>query len=116
MTLVCYDNIEGVYRDVQLDRIIIEFLIAGVKNRIATEEIDGHPLNGADIHEGVTRVWIGQVRPRQNFRIEFLLLVEVASLESLAIDLVDSVELQSRFRLEGSKCEHSLSGQSSTIH
>jgi len=94
MALVGDYQIKGVDRNVQLLGVLIKFLVPRSKNGISTKEVNGHPLNCADVHEGVTCIRVRQVSLRKHLRIVLLILVEVATLEPLAVDLIDFVELQ----------------------
>src|ERR1019366_1608887 len=116
MTLVCYDQIKGVNRDVQFRGVFINFLVPGSKDGVSTEEVDSHPLDCADVYEGVTCVRVCQVRTRQHLGIVLLILVEVSALEPLTVNLVNLVELESRFRLERSESQHCLCSKCPPIY
>src|SRR6059036_1886826 len=53
---------------------------------------------------------------RKYLGIELLVLIEVFTLEALAINLVNFIELQSWFRLECGECSHGLGGQSTAVY
>src|ERR1035441_9298449 len=107
MTLVRNDQIEGMDRNIQFCGVLIKFLVSSSKDRVPTEEIYRHPLNGADINEGMTGVRVCQIRTRQHPWVKLLFFIEVARLEPLAVDLINLVKFQSRLRLEGGKCQYS---------
>src|SRR5438128_1171605 len=100
MALVGNDYVERVDWNVHLLRVFIDGLIADVKNRIATEQIDRPALNGRDVNEGVTLFGIEKIGIRKHRRIELLALVKVFAMKTLAINLVDLIELQSGFWFE----------------
>ena len=82
---------------------------------MTTEQVDGHPLNRADVDERVPGSRILQIRLWQHLGVEFLVFAEVPFLKALAVDFVDMVELQSRFRLEGSEGTDRLGCQRTTV-
>src|ERR1700693_3198353 len=61
MTLVGNHQIEGVNRNVQFGCIFIQLLVPGSENRIPTKQVDGHPLDSADVNKSKTRIWMGQI-------------------------------------------------------
>src|SRR5689334_11809663 len=94
MALIGDDEVECVDRELFLRRILINILIADVEDRIAAEEVDGHPLNGGDIHESVAGLWLFEVALRQQVRIKLILPLQVLALEALMVNLVDLVEFE----------------------
>jgi hypothetical protein len=83
---------------------------------LSTEQVDGHPLDGRHVHESMARLGVGQVGSGQYLWVELLIIPEVFAMEPLAVDLVHLVELQARFRLEGSECPDGLSGQGAAVN
>ena len=55
VTFVRDDEIKRMDRDIHLICILINRFIVGSKNRAAPEEVDRHPLDGADIDKRKTR-------------------------------------------------------------
>lgn len=71
MTLVSNNQIEGMDRNIQLRSLLIEFLIPGGENGISTEEVNGHPLDRADVDESMTGIRVRQVRLDNTFGSNF---------------------------------------------
>src|SRR5690606_7033202 len=103
VALVGDNEVERVDRDIELGRVRLVLGLGGGTGEgvVPAEEVDAHALNRADVDEGMARVGVGEVLRRQDLRIERLALVEVLPLESLAIHLVDLIELEAWFGLEG---------------
>ena len=54
MAFVGDDEIEGVDGDVaDLVGILVDFLVANAEDGVPAEEVDGHALDGGDVHERV---------------------------------------------------------------
>ena len=70
-------------------RVLVDRLVAGAEDRLATENVDGHPLDRADVDERVPCLWVSEVLLRHDLRVELLVLPEVLLLELRAVDLVD---------------------------
>src|ERR1039458_2200694 len=102
--------------DVKLAGIFIDFFVARGHDRVPTEKVDCHPLDRAHIDEGVPRLGISQVRTWENSRVELLILIEISSLESLAVNLINLVELQSRLWVKGSNRQHRLCSEYAAIN
>ncbi len=96
MALVGNDEVEGVDGDVESVRVLVAGLqfAEGSGRRLSSEQVHGHALDGADVDEGVARLWVEQVLGGQDRGIEALVFVKVLPLEPLAVELVDLVELE----------------------
>jgi hypothetical protein len=110
MTLIGDHNVEGVDRDIEALRVLVQFLVTESEGYLSTKEVDGHPLDSRHVHEGMARLGVGQVGSGQHLWIKLLFIPEVFAMESLAVDLVHLIELQARFRLKGSERPDGLSG------
>jgi hypothetical protein len=67
MTFICNHQIESMDWNIQLLGVILNFLVTDTPNGVPPEEIDGHPLDGADVNEGVIRLRTGQIRCGQDW-------------------------------------------------
>ena len=94
---------------------VISFFLAA-KAGATTKQVYSHALNRADVDERVTRLRVQKIGSGQHLWIERFVFANVFAVKSLAVDLVDSVELQSRFRLERSESADCLSGERSAIN
>ena len=116
MAFVSDDDIESVNRNVELLSIFVDWFVADVEDCIATEEIDRHPLNRADINEGIALLWIVQIGLRQYLRIKLVFFLEIFALKALTVDFVNLVELESWLRLKRSKGANGLCRECSAIN
>jgi hypothetical protein len=66
--------------------IVIDFFIAGGHDRVPTEKVDRHSLDGTNADEVVPRLRIGQIGAWQKSCVELLVLVKISPLESLAVN------------------------------
>src|SRR6266511_270387 len=103
MALVGDDHIEGMNWNVQLLGIVVYGFVTDVEDRIAAKEINCHPLDRADIDKRIALLGIDEIRLRQCLRIRLLSFVEILTLETLAIDFVNLVKLQTGLWLKRSK-------------
>src|SRR5580693_1707840 len=111
MAFVGDDRVKGVYGNILLGGVFIWRLIPGVEDGGVAEQINRHPLDGADVNERISGLRVEQVTCRQDGRVEFLAFVKILALESLAVDFVYLVELEARLGLERRKRSDSLSGK-----
>src|SRR6266508_3056496 len=103
MALVGDDHIEGMNWNVQLLGIVVYRFVADVEDCIASEQVDRHPLDRTDIDKSISLLRVDKIRLRQCLRIKLLSFVEILTLETLAIDFVNLVKLQSGLWLKRSK-------------
>ena len=82
MAFVCDYDVEGMDRDVEAVRVLVDRLIPDPEDRVAPEDIDRHSLDGAYVHEGVSGLRVGQVRRWHQLGIKLLLFGEIPPLES----------------------------------
>ena len=115
MALVGDDQVEGVDRDVELVRVVVDRFVTSPEDRLPAEEVDGHPLDRADVDERVPGLRIGEVPLGQDLGVELLVFAEVLLLERRRVDLVDLVELQPRLRLERGEGADGLRREGSAI-
>ena len=117
MTFVSNDDIERVNRDIfNLLSVFVDRFISDTEDCIASEEIDGHPLNSGDINKSISLLWVLQIGLRKCLRVEFVCFVKVFPLKALTVDFVNLVELESRLRLERSKGSNCLRRERTTIN
>ena len=67
----------------QLLGVVVDFLVAHVRDDVATEQVDRHALDRGDVDERVARLRVRQIGLGQDFGIELLVLFEVLRLEPL---------------------------------
>lgn len=115
VALVRDDDVEGVDRDVQRSSVLVGCLLRYTEQGGAAQHVDRHALDSADVDEGVLGLRIGEVAGRQQRGVEGLVVAEVLLLETVAVDLVDAVELETRLGLERGECPHGLGGQRPAI-
>ena len=72
-------------------------------------------MDRADINEDVFGLGIEQVGAGDHLGIECVFVAEIFFLEAIAVDLVESVELEVRFGFEGSEGANGLGGQCAAI-
>src|SRR5207245_5647528 len=101
-------------RDVQFFGFIVPQVVAQLKGSLPAEEVDGHALDRANVHECMSWLWVEEVGRGQDLRIKAG-VVKIFALEALAVDLVNLVELQAGLRLEGREGIHRLGGKSTAI-
>src|SRR5207247_8119087 len=82
MAFVCDYDVEGMDRDVEAVRVLVDRFIPDPEDRVAPEDIDRHSLDGAYVHEGVSGLRVGQVRGWHQLGINLLLFGEIPPLES----------------------------------
>ena len=116
MAFVRDDDVEGVNRNVEQFGVVFGFIVALREHRLASEEIDGHALDRADVQKGMARLRVEQVGRRHDLGIEGLAFFEVFAAKALAVDFVNLVELEARFRLKGGEGIDSLGGEGAAIH
>src|SRR5206468_6270229 len=108
VALISDYQVEGMDRDVQAVRVLLNLLIPNPEDRVAPEDIYRHSLDGAYVHEGVSRLRVGQVRGWHQLGIKLLLFGEIPPLESARVHLVELVELTSGLRFKGRERAYSL--------
>src|SRR5437899_1030272 len=86
MTFVRDDHVEGMDRNVEFLCVFIYWFVSQVENRIAPKEIDGHPLDGADVDERIPLLRFQQIGRWEHLRIKLLGFVKILTLKTLAID------------------------------
>jgi len=116
VAFVRHDQVEGVDGDVQLARVLVDVLITQPEDGLPAEDVDGHPLDGGDVHEGLAGFRVSQVTLRKQLGVELLLFPEILPLELRAIDFVDLIELLPGLRVKRGEGTDSLGGESATIH
>ena len=103
VTFIGNNQVKSVDRDVFFRCVYVNLFVSQFPKSIKPKQIDRHPLDGADVDEGVSRFGIFEVMRLERLRIKLLILVKVPTLESLTVNLVNLVKLQPQFRLERSK-------------
>src|SRR6266511_271528 len=103
-------------RDIELVGIVVDSFVANGEDGIAAKEVDRHALDSRDVDEGLTWLRIGQVAGWNDLRVEGSVLIQVVAEEPLAVELVDLVELEPGFGLEGGERADGLRRQRSAVH
>src|SRR5882672_8897917 len=106
-------DIESVNRNIEQVGIVLGFIVTLRKHRLAPQQIDGHALNRADVEKRMDRLQVGR---RHDLRVKLLAFFQVFTAETLAVDFVNLVKLQARFRLEGGEGVHGLRGEGAAVH
>jgi len=115
VALVRDHQVEGVDGDVQPVGLGLLVLLGAAEDGGSAEEVDGHPLDRAHVHERQARAGRGEVGGGQDVGVERLAL-QVLPVEPLAVDLVDVGELPARLRLERGELPDRLGRQRAAIH
>lgn len=71
MTFIRDHEIERMNRDVEPIRVVV-IIVSSAKHPVSSIKIDGHPLDRADVDEGMPPLRIGKVVLRQELRIASL--------------------------------------------
>src|SRR5207247_3685105 len=84
--------------------------------RLASEQVDGHALDGADVHERMFRLWRLEIGFRKHLGIELVAFLQVVPLKALAVYLVNLVELLARLRFKRGEGPNRLCGEYAPIN
>src|SRR5437016_4158852 len=99
MAFVCDYEVECMDRDVQFFGILLDFFLA-TPDGLATEQVDSHSLDRRDVYERVAGFRGKKIGRRKHFGVKFFFFAEILFLKSLAVYLVDFVELEALFSFE----------------
>jgi hypothetical protein len=109
-------HVERVVRDPRWRVVLFAlFLTVPYRGRIEVFQVDGHPLNRADVHERVLLLRAFQIVAGKHLRIELGAFVEIGLMKPLAVDLVDLVELQIRLGIERRERPDGLRSQRAAV-
>ena len=114
MALIRDDDVERMMGYFQLLRIVLNVLIAA-PDGLASKQIDGHALDGANVDKCMLRLRRLEIGFRQNFWVKLLGFLQVIPLEALAVYLVNLVELLARLGLKGGEGSNCLRGEHAPI-
>src|SRR5207244_7495730 len=115
MALISDDDVERVIGYVQLLSVVLNLLIAA-PDRLASKQVDGHALDGADVHERMFWLWRLAIGFRKHLGIELVALLQVVPLKALAVYLVNLVELLARLRFKRGEGPNRLCGEHAPIN
>src|SRR5438309_827324 len=118
VALVRYDAVERMDRDVEFSclGIFVDIFPKTSRSLRSAEQVDRHPLNRTDVNERTPRLRLGQVVFGKDFGIETKVLVKIFPVETVTVDFVDPIELQTGLGFEGSHLRGRLGGERASVH
>lgn len=113
VALVGDDHVEGVDGDIEPVGfgVVLEAAVG-----VFAQQVDGHPLDGGDVDEGVGFPGVGQVLFGQHLGVEAAAVFQLFAAESLAVDLVIPVQFEPLRRLKGGEGGNGLGGEGAPVH